>query len=124
MAFNFNTGFENHIVRITLKGRLNSEQAHELDKEIKKLLKEHDFETMILDMKELELITSTGIGIIIKVKTYLSRLHKELIMLHMQPQVKKVFEIVHLLPTLNVFEDKNELDSYLYKIQKNPAEEI
>jgi anti-sigma B factor antagonist len=124
MAFNFETKFENQNIRIILKGKLNSEQAHDLDNEIRRLLNEHDFETMILEMKDLELITSTGIGIIIKVKTYLSRQHKELIMLHMQPQVKKVFEIVHLLPALNVFEDKQELDAYLYKIQTKPQDRI
>lgn len=117
MAFEITTDINRHTARLALKGKLDSEAAHNLDKEIKRLLAEHDLDSIILDMSELKFIASTGIGIIIKVKSYLNRQHKELMMLNLQPQVKKVFDIVHLLPVLSVFEDYEELDRYLAKLQ-------
>ena len=118
MTFKLDTDVNRHTIRLSLSGKLDSDAAHSLDEKIRILLAEHDFDSMVLDMSGLEYITSTGIRVIIKVKTYLSRQHKELIMLNMQPQVKKVFDIVHLLPVLNVFESTKELDVYLTKLQK------
>jgi len=39
-------------------------------------------------------------------------------MMNLQPQVKKAFEIMNLIPNLNVFEDEKELDEYLAKVQQ------
>ena len=44
-------------------------------------------------------------------------------MINVQPQVKKVFEIMQLGPVLNVFESVQELDEYLEKIQDRIVEE-
>ena len=36
---------------------------------------------------------------------------------NLQPQIRKVFDIIHALPSLNVFESVDELDRYLASIQ-------
>jgi len=37
--------------------------------------------------------------------------------------VEKAFEVMELLPTLNIFKDVQELDEYLTKIQDRISEE-
>ena len=41
-----------------------------------------------------------------------------LIMLNLQPQIKKVFEIINAIPSLNIFASVQELDEYLANIQR------
>jgi anti-anti-sigma regulatory factor len=42
----------------------------------------------------------------------------EFAMTNLQPQIRKVFEIIMALPSLNVFESVADLDRYLTGIQK------
>ena len=74
-------------------------------------------------MKEVSFISSAGVGIIIKAQTTLRKKKGDLVMMNMQDQVKKVFEIIRMLPALNVFESVEELDAYLAKVQKRIVEE-
>jgi anti-sigma B factor antagonist len=38
--------------------------------------------------------------------------------MHLQPQIKKVFDILNALPTLQVFASIQEMDEYLDAMQK------
>jgi anti-anti-sigma regulatory factor len=58
-----------------------------------------------------------------KAKTSLAKRGGDLVLANLQPQVEKVFEIVRLLPTLGVFQNQQELDEYLEKIQRRITEE-
>jgi anti-anti-sigma factor len=109
-------------IQMTLSGRLDSESAPALDRQIQTSMKPN-VSIVILDMASLEMITSAGIGVITKAQSTLLRKGGELLMLNMQPQIKKVFEIVRLLPTLTVFENTQEMDDYLVKIQQRIKEE-
>ena len=80
-------------------------------------------EIIVLDLSSLKMITSAGVGIVMKAQTSLAKRGGELMMLNMQPQIKKVFEIVRLLPTLQVFDDTQEMDNYLIKIQQRIQED-
>jgi anti-sigma B factor antagonist len=111
-----------HTVSITLSGQLDSETAPTLDKQIQKALVD-SADIIILDMAMLKMITSAGVGVIMKTQTSLAKRGGELMMLNMQPQIKKVFEIVRLLPTLTVFENTQEMDNYLIKIQQRIQED-
>ena len=59
-----------------------------------------------------------GVGLIVKTKTTLANRGSEMAMVNLQEQVKKVFEVIRLLPTLNVFESVAELDQYLERLQQ------
>ncbi|MCH8193655.1 MAG: STAS domain-containing protein [Planctomycetes bacterium] len=109
-------------ITLVLEGSLDSGSSGQLDKEI------HDacsdgVRTLILDMREVSFISSAGIGVIIKTKESLKKRNMESTLIHLQPQVKRVFEIMQLLPTLNVFASRSELDDYLSKIQNRILDE-
>jgi hypothetical protein len=50
------------------------------------------------------------------------RNYGELALLNPQPQICKVFDIMKLLPAMNVFANVKELDEYLTRIQKQVVE--
>ncbi|MHC4834856.1 MAG: STAS domain-containing protein, partial [Planctomycetota bacterium] len=89
---------------IALSGQLDSESAPALDQQVQNALL-NGANIVILDMVSLTMITSAGVGVVMKTQTSLAKRGGELMMLNMQPQIKKVFEIVRLLPTLQVFDD-------------------
>ena len=109
-------------VSFTLSGQLDSETAPTLDQQIQKALV-NGANIIVLDMADLKMITSAGVGVVMKTQTSVAKRGGEMIMLNMQPQITKVFEIVRLLPTLTVFENTQEMDNYLIKIQQRIQEE-
>ena len=111
-----------HTVSIALSGQLNSETASVLDQQIQKALVNRA-NVIVLDMADLKMITSAGVGVVMKTQTSMAKRGGEMIMLNMQPQITKVFEIVRLLPTLTVFENTQEMDNYLVKIQQRIQED-
>lgn len=105
------------IVTLLLVGTIDTETSSVLDEEICSVTTETT-KTLVLDMAGVEYITSAGVGIIANAKTSMKQKGADLAMINLQPQVKKVFEIVRLLPVLNVFASKEELDEYLGKVQR------
>ena len=105
------------VITLTLRGPLDGETCMLLEREVNRVLTE-PLRTMVLDMAGVDFVTSAGIGTIMKAKTSLAKLQADLAMVGMQPQVQKVFEIIRVLPTMQVFRDTAELDGYLGTIQR------
>jgi anti-anti-sigma factor len=63
-------------------------------------------------------ISSAGVRVILKAKKRLAQNAGSFFMLNLQPQIKKVFEIINALPSLNVFQNIEELDNYLTEMQR------
>ena len=106
---------------IAPKGTLNSETSGTLDMQVRIELQK-PIKTLVMDMTGVDFISSDGVGVIIKAKDTASKNNTDFAMINLQPQVKTVFEIIRLLPTLNVFESVEELDVYLDKLQHRIAE--
>ena len=79
--------------------------------------------TLVLDMAGVVFITSRGVGAIARTKTLLAEKDGDLALMNLQSQVKKVFEIMCIVPALNVFESRDELDKYLGKVQRKITED-
>jgi anti-sigma B factor antagonist len=109
------------IITLLPAGKIDSDTSEILDREIARALTE-PVKTLVIDMAGVSFITSAGIGVIIKAKVSTVRKNAEFAMIHLQPQVKQVFEIIRLLPTMNVFESVEELDKYLGIIQRRISE--
>jgi anti-sigma B factor antagonist len=108
-------------VTLLLEGEIDNNSSVALDKEIS-LIAGGPGNTVILDMEKVTFISSSGIGVIVKAQNMLKATGAELTMISLQPQVKRVFEIMQLTPLLNVFESQEELDEYLLKIQNRIIE--
>ncbi|MCF7975856.1 MAG: STAS domain-containing protein [Phycisphaerae bacterium] len=110
------------VVTLVLRGELNNQTSGQLDNAINSML-DTPANTLVLDMDGIGFISSTGIGVIVKARNTLKQKGSDLTMVHIQPQVKRVFDIMQLTPILNVCENQEELDDYLVKIQTRIIEE-
>ena len=110
------------IIGMLLDGPINGTTYRLLDEEVGRLLA-GPYKTLVLDMKGVDQVTSAGIGVIMKAKASAKNKGGDVAMRNVQPQVKRVFEIMSLVPALNVFESRAELDDYLTGIQQRIVED-
>ena len=75
-------------------------------------------DVIIFDMEFADYISSTGIRVLLKTKKALQETDGKMVFMNLQPQIKKVFEILQAIPTLKVFASIEELDKYLDVMQK------
>ena len=81
------------------EGRLDSETYPVLEEKIDSLMETATRE-LILDMSDLDYISSAGVRVVFKAKKGLSASGGELMMTDLKPQISKVFDIINALPSL------------------------
>jgi len=102
---------------VNLSGRVDSDTYARLDDKVKPILVPST-KILILDMTRINYISSAGLAVIFQMKKYIEQRSGSFIIAGLQPQVKKVFDVVKALPSENIFESQAEIDSYLDFIQK------
>jgi anti-anti-sigma factor len=103
-------------LRLALDGQLDALTATDLDKSIQITLTP-DIETIILDLQNLSFISSAGLRIFAKIRKIIKSRDGRVLFINPTPQVKKVFDIVKVVPLSEVFVNTTELDEYLARIQ-------
>jgi len=73
---------------------------------------------LVLDLEDLSYISSAGVRVLIAAQKAMKAAGGGFAIIHLQPQIRKVFEIIMALPSPNVFESVADLDRYLTGIQK------
>ena len=77
---------------------------------------------IIFDLEKLDYISSMGVRVIAKAKKSLKKSGGKVLLLNLQPQIRKVFEIIKALPSEQLFASVEEMDNYLDNMQKNTGE--
>jgi anti-anti-sigma factor len=103
-------------------GSLDSDTYTILEDRVDLILESSPSE-IVFDMRSVDYISSAGIRVILKAKKALKKDNGNAILVHLQPQVEKVFDIIKALPTMTVFTSIKELDDYLDKMQRKAKEE-
>ena len=98
-------------------GSIDSNTSSLLEDKLDSILKGFT-KTIIFDMEGVNYISSAGIRVIFKAQKALKQRDGQFLVTNLQPQVKKVFEIINALPTLKIFSSIQELDKYLDLMQK------
>ena len=102
--------------RISLAGSLDTDPAAQLQDKI-----DHEIDStvhmVIMDLKRLEFLSSAGLRVIFKTKKYMDSHEGKFMLLNLQPQVRKVFDIIKALDGMNVFKSQEEMDEYLTAMQ-------
>ena len=102
--------------RISLAGSLDTDTAAQLQDKI-----DHEIDStvhmVIMDLKRLEFLSSAGLRVIFKTKKYMDSHEGKFMLLNLQPQVRKVFDIIKALEGMNVFKSQEEMDEYLTAMQ-------
>lgn len=102
--------------RISIAGSLDSNTAPELQQSIDAQINAST-STTVIDFKQLDFLSSAGLRVIFKTKKLMDSNGGKFLLVNLQPQIKKVFEIIKALDGMNVFKDQNEMDDYLTAMQ-------
>jgi anti-anti-sigma factor len=73
---------------------------------------------IIFNLKQLDYISSSGVSVVLKTRKVLKDKGGEVMLVNLQPQIEKVFEIIKALPDQRIFRSIEELDRYLDSMQK------
>jgi anti-sigma B factor antagonist len=110
------------IVTIRAGGSLDSTTAPQLEERID-AARAKGPSALVLDLKDLSYISSAGVRVIVATHKAMKGAGHSMALTNMQPQIRRVFEIIMALPSLNVFENTEELDRYLAGLQKKVVDE-
>ncbi len=97
-------------------GRIDSDTYEQLKKTIEPIMIEST-EILVLNMDKVYYISSAGLNVILFARKFLEQNNGTFVISNLQPQVKKVFDILKTLPSQAVFKDMQEVDEYLDAIQ-------
>ena len=71
---------------------------------------------VVLDLENVDYISSAGLGVLFTMKKLLKANGGELLFCNMKPPIVRLFEIVNALPKETLFKDADEADAYLYRM--------
>ena len=113
---------ENSCARIALIGALNSDTAPDFEQRLQQVI-DRGYQLTVLDMKDLDYISSAGLRVIFKAAKQTKAKQRRLAASNRKPHIDKVFEILKALPDMAVFANDAELDNYLDSMQRQVREE-
>ena len=115
------TAESDHGKRISIAGSLDSNTAPQLQQSIDAEINE-SVDPTVIDFKDLDFLSSAGLRVIFKTKKIMDNSGGRFLLVNLQPQIKKVFEIIKALDGMHVFKDQDEMDDYLAAMQTKVKE--
>ncbi len=112
---------KDYVYVVELQGSLDTETAPLLQEELNEIIDEKT-QAVLIDMKGITYISSSGIGVIIGVKKKLKQKQANFAMIDLQPQIEKVFNAMKILPIVDIFDNMPEADKYIDQIIKEEIE--
>ena len=106
-----------HSQRVSLAGRLDTSSYAELDRQLAPVLASTT-PSLVLDLADLEYISSAGIRSIFRARKALSARGGKVVVVNPQPQIQKVFDVVKAVPMSEIFTSIEEADAYLDEMQR------
>ena len=105
---------------ISLEGRLDSDSAPVFEERLMEFL-EGKPKSVVLDLEKLNYISSAGLRVFTRAYKTTKKYGGSVHMSNVQPNIKKVFEIVSLFPVNQIFSSVEELDAYLDQMQSRDS---
>ena len=102
---------------IKLSGSLDSTTVHLLESRLTPVLASHPSH-VVFDLEGLNLLTSAGIRLFLLTSKQQKQHGGQATFVHLQPQIREVFQIIGSVPGMKIFSNTAELDAYLIARQK------
>lgn len=102
--------------RISMTGSLDSNTAPQLQEAIDNEI-DSTIHAFVLNFRQLEFLSSAGLRVIFKAKKLMDSRDGKFLLVNLQPQIKKVFDIIKALDGMDVFRSEDEMDEYLTAMQ-------
>jgi len=110
------------VVEVALEGRLDTDTSAGLEDRVEEVL-DRKLRALVFNMAKLDYISSLGVRVVFKALKHMRQKGGELLMINLQKQIKKVFDIAQALPPETMFASVEEADAYLDAMQKKALEE-
>lgn len=104
------------IICVSIRGSIDVEGSVALEKELAGILAAAT-KALILDMGGIDYIGSVGIRVIMTAKKKVEDAGGAFMVTGLQPNVKNVFDILHLIPLVNIFGSVREAEEGLAERQ-------
>ena len=108
---------KDYVYVVELIGSIDTETHSQLEEELKEIINEQT-RALIFDMKGIDYISSIGIKVILDTKRQSEQRQATFSMVNLQPQIRKVLNVMKILPMIDIFEDMEEADKYIDQIIK------
>ncbi len=105
------------LARVSLIGALNTDTAPGFETRLREVVAK-GLQLTVLDMKDLDYISSAGLRVIFKAAKEVKSAGHRLAAANRKPHIDKVFEILKALPDMAVFANDEEMDDYLDSMQE------
>ena len=102
---------------IKLSGSLDSTTVHLLEARLKPALEVRPAH-VVFDLEGLNLLTSAGVRLFMLTSKQQKQQGGQATFIHLQPQIREVFQIIGSVPGMKIFSNTAELDAYLIARQK------
>lgn len=104
---------------VRLDGRPDASSFGAFDEAVLALLPQMaDSSTLVVDLAGLEYISSAALRSFANIQRSMQHRGGRTVLVHPQPQVRKIFDIVNAMPLSQVFTGKQEFDAYLHNMQR------
>ena len=112
----FNTKKVDNNVIINLSGRLDVHLSADTEKAINDLIKSESASNFVLNLNDVEYMSSSGLRIFVSTMRVLKESKRKLALCSMNNAVKKIFEVVELTDMFDIFDAENEAIDFLKKV--------
>jgi anti-anti-sigma factor len=102
---------------VQLDGSLDTATAPELERRLAPVLA-GECTDLVFDLERLKFVSSAGLRVFAVARRRLKERGGQTAFVHLQPQIKEVFEIMRSLPGVAIFKDLKEMDGYLAARQR------
>lgn len=99
-------------------GSINTITSSFLQNEIDLILMSKP-DVLVFDMKKVSYINSKGLRVIFRAHHSMKSRGGRVVLMNLQPNINKVFDIIKALPNHQIFTSRHELDNYLYTMQNS-----
>jgi anti-anti-sigma factor len=110
------------VIEIALEGRLDTDTSAGLESRVEEVLGK-DLRGLVFNMAKLDYISSMGVRVVFKALKRMREKGGKLVLINLQKQIRKVFDIAQALPPESIFASVEEADAYLDAMQKKALEE-
>lgn len=105
---NLNIKKNHDTIIIYLHGRLESYHVDEVEKEIKRLIDAEASNNLILNLQDIDYVSSSGIGLFVTIMNILKQRGNKFGICALNSPVKRIMEIVEINTLLQIFKDETE----------------
>jgi anti-anti-sigma factor len=97
-----------NVVVIYLAGRLDVHLSAEIEKEINNVIQNEPDCHLLLNLKDVEYMSSSGLRIFVSTMRILKESKRKLKLSNMNNAVKKIFEVVELMDMFDLYESEED----------------